>query len=37
MATKPRVVVLYTRPETALEDYQRLFELAGAQTHFTME
>jgi uncharacterized protein (DUF362 family) len=26
---KARVAVLYTRPETVLDDYQRLFELAG--------
>jgi uncharacterized protein (DUF362 family) len=26
---KPRVAVLYTRPETVLDDYRRLFELAG--------
>ncbi len=32
MPTKPTVAVLYTRPETALEDYQRLFELAGGAT-----
>ena len=24
----PKVAVLYTRPETVLDDYQRLFELA---------
>ena len=24
-----KVAVLYTRPETILQDYQRLFELAG--------
>ncbi|MBN2381381.1 DUF362 domain-containing protein [bacterium] len=29
MSPKARVAVLYTRPETVLEDYQRLFELAG--------
>jgi uncharacterized protein (DUF362 family) len=29
MSTKSKVAALYTRPETALEDYQRLFELAG--------
>jgi len=28
MATKQRVAVLHTQPETALEDYLRLFELA---------
>src|SRR5512137_2018986 len=27
--TRPRVAALYTRPETVLEDYQRLFALAG--------
>ena len=27
--TKPVVAALYTRPETVLQDYQRLFELAG--------
>jgi len=26
---KPVVAVLYTRPETVIQDYQRLFELAG--------
>lgn len=29
MTTKSKVAVLYTRPETVLQDYQRLFELAG--------
>jgi uncharacterized protein (DUF362 family) len=29
MPTKPTVAVLYTRPETVIQDYQRLFELAG--------
>jgi uncharacterized protein (DUF362 family) len=29
MTTRARVAVLYTRPETVLDDYQRLFELAG--------
>ncbi len=29
MATRARVAVLKTRPETALEDYQRLMEMAG--------
>lgn len=29
MTTKSIVAVLYTRPETAIQDYQRLFELAG--------
>jgi uncharacterized protein (DUF362 family) len=28
MATKPKVAVLYTRPETVIQDYERLFELA---------
>ena len=33
MTTKSTVAVLYTKPETVLQDYQRLFELAGgAQT-----
>ncbi|MBN1965773.1 MAG: DUF362 domain-containing protein [Anaerolineae bacterium] len=29
MADKPKVAVLFTRPETVIEDYQRLFALAG--------
>jgi len=29
MTTKPKVAVLFTQPDTVLEDYQRLFELAG--------
>lgn len=29
MATKPKVAVLRTQPETVLQDYKRLFELAG--------
>jgi len=29
MTTKSTVAALYTQPETVLEDYQRLFELAG--------
>jgi uncharacterized protein (DUF362 family) len=29
MTDKARVAILHTRPETALDDYQRLFELAG--------
>lgn len=29
MTTKSTVAVLYTKPETVLQDYQRLFELAG--------
>jgi uncharacterized protein (DUF362 family) len=28
--TKSKVAILYTSPETVLEDYQRLFDLAGA-------
>ena len=28
MATKPKVAVLFTQPETVLQDYQRLFDLA---------
>lgn len=33
MSAKSRVAVLFTRPETVLQDYQRLFDLAGgAQT-----
>lgn len=31
MSQQPKVAVLYTRPETILEDYQRLFELAGGR------
>lgn len=31
MTTKAKVAVLYTKPETVLEDYQRLFELAGVK------
>jgi uncharacterized protein (DUF362 family) len=31
MTTKSKVAVLYTKPETVLEDYQRLFELAGVK------
>ncbi|MCP4538770.1 MAG: DUF362 domain-containing protein [Chloroflexi bacterium] len=27
--TKPKVAVLFTQPETVIQDYQRLFELAG--------
>lgn len=30
MTDSSRVAVLYTRPETVIQDYQRLFELAGA-------
>jgi uncharacterized protein (DUF362 family) len=29
MTTRSTVAVLYTRPETVIQDYQRLFELAG--------
>lgn len=29
MASRSQVAVLYTRPETVLDDYQRLFDLAG--------
>jgi uncharacterized protein (DUF362 family) len=29
MTAKSKVAALYTRPETVLQDYQRLFELAG--------
>jgi uncharacterized protein (DUF362 family) len=29
MASRAKVAVLYTQPETVLEDYQRIFELAG--------
>jgi hypothetical protein len=29
MTTKSIVAVLYTQPETVLEDYQRLCDLAG--------
>jgi uncharacterized protein (DUF362 family) len=29
MTTNPKVAVLYTQPETVLQDYRRLFELAG--------
>jgi uncharacterized protein (DUF362 family) len=31
MSQKSTVAVLYTRPETVLDDYQRLFELAGGR------
>ena len=30
MTKKAKVAVCYTTPETILQDYQRLFELAGA-------
>ena len=29
MPSRSKVAVLYTQPETVLQDYQRLFELAG--------
>ena len=29
MTTKPKVAVLFTQPDRVLQDYQRLFELAG--------
>ena len=29
--SKSKVAVLYTKPETILQDYQRLFELAGGR------
>jgi hypothetical protein len=29
MSMKSRVAVLFTRPETVLQDYSRLFDLAG--------
>jgi uncharacterized protein (DUF362 family) len=32
MTGKPKVAVLYTKPETVIEDYQRLFKLAGGAT-----
>jgi len=31
MPTKSKVAVLYTTPETVLQDYERLFELAGVK------
>ena len=31
MPCKAKVAAVYTRPETVLQDYQRLFELAGGQ------
>ena len=31
MTAKTKVAALYTRPETALQDYQRLFELGGGK------
>ena len=31
MTTKAKVAAMYTRPETVLQDYQRLFELAGGK------
>ena len=32
MTTKSKVAVLFTSPESVLEDYERLFELAGGKT-----
>jgi uncharacterized protein (DUF362 family) len=29
MSNRPKVAALYTQPETVIDDYQRLFELAG--------
>jgi hypothetical protein len=29
MASKSKVAVLFTQPETVIQDYQRLFDLAG--------
>ena len=31
--TKPKVAVLFTKPETALDDYHRLYELGGASEY----
>ena len=31
--TKPKVAVLFTKPETVLDDYHRLFALAGAEDY----
>lgn len=31
MTTKAKVAVLYTKPETVLDDYQRLYELGGVK------
>jgi uncharacterized protein (DUF362 family) len=33
MTTRSQVAVLHTRPESVLEDYDRLLELAGVQQH----
>ncbi|MGH2588154.1 MAG: DUF362 domain-containing protein [Dehalococcoidia bacterium] len=33
MTTRAKVALLRTRPETVLEDYDRLFDLAGASQH----
>jgi uncharacterized protein (DUF362 family) len=33
MAARARVAVLYTKPETVLDDYRRLFRLAEAEKH----
>ena len=32
MTTKAKVAVLYTKPETVLQDYERLYELAGVRS-----
>ena len=32
MSARAKVAVLYTRPETVLQDYPRLFELAGGSS-----
>ena len=31
MSNRSKVAVLFTQPETILEDYERLLDLAGAQ------
>ena len=31
--TRPKVAVLFTKPETVQDDYHRLFELAGAEDY----
>lgn len=33
MATRAKVAVLFTKPETVLEDYERLVQLAGVKEH----
>ncbi len=33
MTTRAKVAVLFTKPETVLQDYERLFELADARQH----